>query len=201
MTAGMFGQPGGANKAQLDAYLAGKPIPSQTKKRPSQQELDAAFRSHTRQNDPKGIGWGKKETERRLDELADATPEQFRAIVKREGYRKDMRELQKAAQQWSGERIEQGLIERRAERSAKRHGETEEKPLVPNDRDKRRAVVVRAYLEHTADQIEKDTDNGEFSEEVMDDFADRMPASATEEPSRRGALARAWNDQLSAGED
>ncbi len=200
MTAGMFGQPGGANKAQLDAYLSGQPIPSQGGHKPTPAQLDAAFRSYTRQTDPKGVGWGKKETERRMDELVDASPAEFERIVKREGYRKDPRQLREAASKWSGERIEQGLIERRTERSRIRNGEPEEKELVPNDRDKRRAVLVQSYLDTTADQIEEDTSNRKFSE-VADDFADRMPASATEEPGRRGALARAWNEQLEFRED
>jgi hypothetical protein len=200
MTAGMFGQPGGATKAQLDAYLNGQPIPSQIKRRPTEQELDAAFRSFTRQNDPKGVGWGKKETERRMDELADASPSEFVAIVQREGYRKDMRTLQQATSQWRGERIEQGLIERRAERSAKRYGEPEEKELVPNDRDKRRAVLVQSYLDTTADAIDEDTAHERFSE-TADDFAGLATEREMQEPGRRGALARAWNDQLAAGEE
>lgn len=198
MTHGMFGQPGGISQAQLFAYINGKPIPAEGRRRPTPQELEAAFRSATRANDPKGVGWGKKETERRLDELADASPEEFQAIVQREGYRKDPRELQKAARQWAGERIEQGLLERRQERDRQR-GLQAPKTREPNERDKRRATIVHNYLESTADELESASHEGRVSDESYE-LADKFTPKETEGTDRRAALARAWNEQQSEDE-
>lgn len=198
MTHGMFGQPDGISKAQLDAYMNGQPLPAGRRRQPTAQELDAHFRSATRANDPRGIGWGKKETERRLDELADASPEEFRAIVKREGYRKDPRELQKAARQWAGERIEQGLLERR-QACDRQRGLEAPKTVEPNDRDKRRAAVVHSYLEATADELESATREGRVSDEHYE-IEDKFTPKETEGTDRRAALARAWNEQQSQGE-
>jgi len=66
----------------------------------------------------------------------------------------------------------------------------------PNDRDRRRAAVVDAYLQTSADAIDDDTRRNSESSELLDQLYDRVPEHLLNEehdgrPTRRAHIARA----------
>lgn len=195
MTHGMFGQPH-ATPEQVRAAAQGKKVPRFERKQATQAERDAAFRQRTRHIDPQGRGWTEAEWEKRMDTLADASPEQFRRLAG--SYRADPHELQRSARKWKHERIEHGLQKRAQERDRVRGVSTAE-TLEPNDRDRRRAALVTAFMDHSADAIETDARDGRVSEtsrfineDISDDLLNETDGDGR--LSRRAHLARNWSE-------
>lgn len=200
LTSGVVGQSRGLTRAQLSAVAAGRPLPAGPAKL-TQAQRDAVFRDRTRAMDPAGKGWGEAEYERRMDALADATPEQFNKIAS--GYRAHPEQLRTAVRQWKGDRIEYGLMKRR-QASDRFHGLEGERTREPNERDRRRATLVSAYLNQSADKIEEDTYRGRDSETLREvgDTRYRELISETEpdgRPSRRAYIAAAMAESENEG--
>jgi hypothetical protein len=201
MTHGMLGQPQGISRAQLGAIRDGKDIPREHMPRFSQAAMDAHWKKVTRRYDPAGRGWGEKEAVRRLDALVDAPPERFAAEAR--NFRGDIALLRKEAKNWDENRIGYGLIRRRVDRDIQL-GRQRQDTHEPNDRDRRRAAVVDAYLKTTADAMDRDSSAGEQSETYRE-FAERVPDNLLNEehdgkPTRRAQIARAMVEQEADGE-
>jgi hypothetical protein len=195
MTPGMFGQPH-ATPEQVRAAAQGKKVPRFERKQATQAERDAAFRQRTRQIDPQGRGWTEAEWEKRMDALADASPEQFGRLAS--GYRADAQQLQRTARKWKNERIEHGLQKRAQERDRLR-GVDKSETHEPNDRDRRRAALVTAFMDHSADAIEHDAHQGRISEtsrfineDIHDDLLNEKDGEG--HLTRRAHLARNWSE-------
>lgn len=190
LTAGVAGRLHGLTREQLTAAANGKPIPSG--KHMTQAERDAAFRDRTRAIDPSGQGWAEAEYERRLNALADASPQEFDRLAT--GYRADPAQLRRAAAQWRKDRVEVGLRKRREEADRVRGLEKPDRDL--NENDKRRVALVSAFMEHAAEQIEDDTQRGrestiarELGGHVGRDYLDET--GPDDRLTRRAHLARA----------
>jgi len=202
MTHGMLGQPHGISRAQLSAIREGKDIPREHKPRFSQAAIDANWRKLTRHLDPKGKGWGEKEAVRRFDALVDAAPERFAAEAR--NFRGDIASLRKEAENWDRHRVGYGLIRRRMDRDIQL-GRQSQDTHEPNDRDRRRAAIVDAYLKTTADSIERNALEGNEKSETMNEFLEYVPDHLLNEehdgkPTRRAQIARAMVEQEADGE-
>lgn len=196
MTHGMLGQPGGISQTQLQAIRGGKKIPKTDKPRPSQEALDAHWMKMTQRLDPKGKGWGEKEAIRRLDELADAKPEQRERLARE--FRSGLN-LQREAANWDEQRVEYGVKRKRVERDiqfGRRAPETTE----PTARDNRRAHIVDAYLKTTSDQMIRDGKDGRIGQ-TYNDF-EEVPYQLNEQHdgklTRRAHIAQALVDSEEA---
>jgi hypothetical protein len=192
MTHGMLGQPNGISRAQLSAIRSGAEIPREHRPRKSQAAIDAHWRQITRDLDPAGKGWSEQEAVRRLDALVDAAPDRFAEEAKK--FRGDPARIRREANNWNEQRIGYGLLKRRMERDMKL-GRERPDTQEPNDRDRRRAAVVDAYLTGTADTLEGDTRQGKVSP-AFDEFTERVPEHLLNEthdgkPTRRAQLAQA----------
>lgn len=183
LSAGIAGHERGLTREQLQTIAKGKPL--DPPKRITQKERDAAFRERTKALDPSGKGWTEAEYERRMDALADADPKQFEAMAK--GYRADAKGLRQAVTNWKAERIEYGLQKRR-QASDEFHG-LSGAPREPNERDRRRAVLVDAFLDHSADAIEQDTLRGRRSP-VLAELEDRKYERVIYETNADGSRPR-----------
>ena len=74
-----------------------------------------------------------------------------------------------------------------------------------NDRDRRRAAIVDAYLKTTADSIERNAREGNETSETMNNFLEYVPDHLLNEehdgkPTRRAQIARAMVEQEADGE-
>jgi len=203
MTHGMLGQPHGISRAQLFAIRDGKDIPREHKPRFSQAAIDANWKKVTKHLDPKGKGWGEKEEIRRFDALVEAPPERFAAEAR--NFRGDIATLRKEAKNWDEHRIGYGLIRKRMDRDIQL-GRQSRDTHEPNDRDRRRAAVVDAYLSTTADSIERNAREGNETSETMNKFLEYVPDHLLNEehdgkPTRRAQIARAMVEQDAYGDD
>jgi hypothetical protein len=198
LTLGIAGNQRGLTSDQVRAVARGEKL-VRNKQKLSGAEKDAAMRDRTRWIDPRGHGWTVKEYEARMDALADATPREFSQLAKQ--YRADPAQLKRAASSWKDERIEYGLIQRRAERT-----KTQELPEVrePNPDDRRRAAVVTAYLDQTADKMEVGARSGVWTDESREIDGGIHPALLNEthngELTRRAQIARAFEETESGDE-
>lgn len=183
LTAGMLGRAGGLTRKELAAVAAGKALPKG--QRMPQAQRDAIYRQQTRAFDPAGKGWGEAEWTKRLDALADATPEQFGALAKQ--YRADATALRATVDRWRTDRYEHGLRQRR-EASDRFRGTDPIADRPPNYEERRRATIVNAYLQHTADDIESDADGGRS--DALDSFQERIDDSLRTETEPDGRLTR-----------
>lgn len=184
LTAGIGGHSKGLTREQLAAAAQGKPIPKP--KTMTQAERDAIFRDRTRAMDPQGKGWNEAEYERRMDALADASPQQFETLAK--SYKADAAQLRRAADTWKGDRIEYAIKRRRGE------DKPPEREL--NDAERRRLTLVNAFVEKSGDQIEDDLRHGRRSEvgktlndQVSDDYLNET--GPDNQLTRRAHLSRA----------
>lgn len=198
LTAGLAGHGKGLSREQLRAVAEGKA----PRAKMTQAERDALFRERTRAMDPAGKGWSEDEYARRMDALADASPERFAALAK--GYRADPDGLRRAAKNWQTERVEYGLQKRR-EASDKLLGLSGE-PRTPTEADRRRASLVDAYLHHSAEDIDRDTRRGRVSEtlrELEGTSYQQMTQETNPEgrPTRRAHIAAAMAESESRGGD
>lgn len=197
VTAGMLGQER-LTRDQVQALARGKEVPLRSK-RMTQEQRDAAFRERTRTLDPRGNGWTEAEYAKRMDALADATPGTFGALAK--GYTVDPSQLRKAANRWKDDRIGYELQKRRE--AADRSKGLDNAPPVVTDRDRRRAALIEAYANASADEMERDVQHGrvgrasDSSRELNDELSLETLNETDNEGklTRRAVMARALESQ------
>lgn len=199
LTKGMLGQDR-MTANQLAAIVNKQPLRARiTNKRPTQAEIDAQIRAVTRQFDPKGVGWGAKEYMRRMDELTDATPEEFAKLCFK--YRADPSATRRECAQWKTKRVEFALKQRQIDRDETR-GKTENPMLNKDGRnvsdpEHRKATLATAMLADSVDQSERG-DPGSFN--GLSERND-IHRSYLEDTGRRGEMARAFAKVESIGYD
>jgi hypothetical protein len=205
LTRGMLGQPN-LNSNQLSAIVNKLPLRARMpNQEPTQAQRDAHIRNSTKQYDPRGIGWGEKEFQRRLDELVDAESNEKELVKLMRKYRgANLAGIRDAIRMWKVTRVDIGLQQRVLERQ-KARGETEN-PIIREvpDRDHRKAVLATAMLADAAEQSDRgDTGN-------IDGFLDRHDYSHDEgsgtayngdSNQRRGDIARAFDRVEQIGYD
>jgi hypothetical protein len=199
MTHGMLGQTNGISRSQLTAIRNGGEIPREHQVRRSQAALDAEWRQMTRHLDPAGKGWGELEAVRRLDALVDAEPDSLATEAKK--FRGSAASIRQEADKWNDQRIGYGLLKRRMDRDIQQ-GRARPDTHEPNDRDRRRAAVVDAYLKTTGDKVQSEMLQGKSA--AFDDFEEAVPSHLLNEthdgkPTRRAQLAQAMAE--SDGDD
>ena len=112
--------------------------------------------------------------------MADAKPEQFAKLAR--AFRGDVNQLRREVDFWNEQRISYGLTRKR-ENSDLKLGRRAPETTEPTYRDRRRAAIADSYLQTTADQIERDSQEGRVSE-----AAEEVPYQLNEQ--RDGKLTR-----------
>lgn len=189
MTHGLLGQPHGGTMEQVRAIARGEKLAPPTQKRETQVQRDARYRAATRNLDPRGKGWDEAETTRRMDAIADAKPGELTTMAR--AYEMPPERLRQTAMQWRGDRIAHGVERKRAERQLERERDQPRiaGPTEPTESDRRRAAIVSAYVDNTADSIEADTRRGRRSE-TFDDFNEPISPELFTEADGEGTLTR-----------
>lgn len=173
ITRGFLGESNGLDAKQMaDLLRKGKVTLKAKGPKFDRDSLEEQTRKQTKKLDPNGKGYSLKEWEKRLDELADASPEHFASLAK--GYKADPNELQDAANRWKSDRYQYELNKRQAASDDSNEDETVE---VSDD-------VIRSAELRAAVVEDESVDSGWLAGDVSQDLL--------EEDSRHGDLARAF---------
>lgn len=176
LTKGMLGQEKGLNREQFARVRQGKDVTFKSN-RPTFDPVaaDKKIREQTRHLDPKGKGFGLREWERRMEQLAAADEDRFGVMARQ--YAVPAEKLREGVERWKSERYDyemrkrEGLRDEPREHTAKTH-----------DDDHRRAQIIGAYVD-TVDV----NDN-----EQTDQLFNGISSSSLEDDGMRGDIARAF---------
>lgn len=199
LTKGMLGQDR-MTANQLSAIVSKQPLRARVpNKRPTQEQKDAEVRKISREFDPRGIGWGEKEFMRRMDQLTDASDDDFVRLASK--YNAPIGDIRRAAHQWKTTRVELAIKQRHIDRHEHKFGKTDNPMLNKEDREvpdheHRKATLATAILADSIDQSERG-DSANFN--GLSGRSDIHP-SYLEDTGSRGQVARAFLTVESRGE-